>query len=203
MPRPMTRSASLCALPLVLSLAMVASADRAPSRQDADAMRRKIELIGDRALSQAPDTLRTAVTELEVNAYLVFDAKDQLPTGVIDPYVTIVGDGRLSARATVDLDAVKSERQSTGLFDPMNLLSGQLPVAATGVLHTENGMARLDLESTQVSGIRVPKTVLQQLVSYYSRTDANPDGLSLDDPFPLPARIKRIEVGKGEAVIVQ
>ena len=43
----------------------------------------------------------------------------------------------------------------------------------------------------------VPKTVLQELVSYYSRTPENPDGINMDDPFELPARIREIRVGTG------
>ena len=33
----------------------------------------------------------------------------------------------------------------------------------------------------------IPKTVLQELLSYYSRTTENPDGINMDDPFELPA----------------
>jgi len=31
------------------------------------------------------------VTENEVNSYLVYEAKEQLPTGVVEPSVTILG----------------------------------------------------------------------------------------------------------------
>jgi hypothetical protein len=49
----------------------------------------------------------------------------------------------------------------------------------------------------------VPKTFLQELVSYYSRTPTNPRGVNLEDPFALPASIRQIDVGAGQAVIVQ
>ena len=49
----------------------------------------------------------------------------------------------------------------------------------------------------------VPKSFLQELVSYYSRTPKNPQGVSLDDPFALPASIRQIDVGAGQAVVVQ
>ena len=188
---------------VALTVAVQGAADRPPSKDDADSMRQKIMVIALQSISQAHDSRRTPVTEQEVNAYLMYDAKDQLPQGVVDPSVSILGNGRLSGTATVDLDKVKAERQSTGFFDPMKLLSGRLPVSATGVLTSDNGMARLDLESTTVSGIRVPKSLLQSLVSYYSKTEQTPNGVNLDDPFPLPAGIKQIEVGKGQAVIVQ
>ena len=49
----------------------------------------------------------------------------------------------------------------------------------------------------------IPKTVLQELLSYYSRTKENPNGINMDDPFELPARIREIRVGKATATIVQ
>ena len=50
---------------------------------------------------------RTTITERELNAYFAFDVQPDLPAGVVMPAVTIVGDGRLSGRAVVDLDAVR------------------------------------------------------------------------------------------------
>lgn len=204
MPRSMIRSiVARSVLAIVFAAAVHGSASRPVSPEDAASMRQKIATIGLQSMSQATEPRRTPISEQEVNAYLTYDAKDQLPTGVVDPSVEIIGDGRLAGQATVDLDKVKAERQSTGFFDPMKLLSGRLPVSATGVLTTENGTARLDLESTSVSGIRVPKSLLQSLVSYYSKTEENPNGLNLDDPFPLPAGITHIEIGRGQAVVVQ
>jgi hypothetical protein len=45
--------------------------------------------------------------------------------------------------------------------------------------------------------------LLQEIISYYSRSKENPSGLSLDDPFALPARIREIQVERGQAIIVQ
>jgi hypothetical protein len=45
--------------------------------------------------------------------------------------------------------------------------------------------------------------LLQEIISHYSRSAANPSGLSLDDPFALPARIREIQVERGQAIIVQ
>jgi hypothetical protein len=81
--------------------------------------------------------------------------------------------------------------------------SGRLPVAATGVLTTSNGVGRFTLESANVAGVPVPKLFLQQVVSYYSRSPSRPSGISLDDSFALPARIREIQVGRGEALVIQ
>ena len=47
------------------------------------------------------------------------------------------------------------------------------------------------------------RTLLQEVVSYYSRTPEHPEGIRLDEAFALPANIQKIEVGSGQAVVVQ
>jgi hypothetical protein len=85
----------------------------------------------------------------------------------------------------------------------MGYLTGRLPVTATGRLTTRDGVGRFQLESAAISGVPVPKALLQELLSYYSRTSANPDGINMDDPFQLPSRIREIRVGAGTATVVQ
>jgi hypothetical protein len=146
---------------------------------------------------------RTPVSEQELNAYLAYDAGEQIPAGIVQPSISILGDGRLAGRAFVDLDLVRRQRESRGLLDPLRYLSGRLEIAASGLLRTREGIAHFELESASLSGVTVPKLVLQELLSFYSRTPENPDGLGLDDPFALPANIREIEVGRGQAIVVQ
>jgi hypothetical protein len=190
----------------VLGFALVAAAGQTlPLTQRAsDQLQKKITLINENGRARQPAKRRTAVTEAEVNSYLKYAMATELPTGVTDPYVTIEGSGRLSGRAIVDLNRVKAERSSGRWLDPLSYLGGKAPVAAVGVLRTSQGTAKLELESTTISGVVVPKMLLQALVSYYSRSADDPDGFGLDDAFELPAGIREIEVGKkGEAVVIQ
>ena len=159
------------------------------------------------ARSQLPPARRrkpvqTVVTEPEVNAYLRFRAGGTVPAGVVDPYVFALGNGRLAAAATVDLDAVRLSRER-GLFDVGQLLRGRVPVTATGVLRAHGGVFVFDLESATAAGFPFPKTLLQELVSFYSRSSANPGGVDLDAPFELPAGIREIVVQATKAIIVQ
>jgi hypothetical protein len=71
------------------------------------------------------------------------------------------------------------------------------------LLITQNGVGRFQLESAEISGISIPKSLVQELLTHYSRTAEKPAGINLDDPFELPARITEIRVGRGEAMIVQ
>jgi hypothetical protein len=179
------------------------NADVRASRADALLLKQKvaaITVIGSRPIKQPR---RTTVTENEINAYLVYDAAPDLPPGVVDPSVAILGTGRLSGRAVVDLDAVRKSSNPTSMLDPMSYLGGRVPITAVGVLTTNNGVGRFQLESATVSGVPVPKMILQQIVGYYTRTPEQPGGIGLDDPFALPARIREIQVQRGQAIIVQ
>jgi len=188
---------------VLIAAVAVPSADERSSKRDADLLKQKVATItafGDRPSNQIR---RTSVSESEVNAYLGYDGRSQLPAGVVDPAVSILGTGRLSGRAVVDLDAVRRAKASQSWFDPTNYLTGKLPVTATGRLQTSKGVGRFELEAASVGGVPVPKLLLQEIVSYYSRTAQNPAGINLDDPFALPARIREIQVERGQAIIVQ
>jgi hypothetical protein len=145
----------------------------------------------------------TAITERELNAYFRYDMRDQFPAGVSEPTVTILGDGRVAASAIVDLDAVRDAQQSSGWLNPMRFLSGRLPVTARGVIESQHGTARFLLDTADISGVPVPKSLLQQVLSYYSSTPENPQGLNLDDAIDLPAGIREIRVQPGQAIVVQ
>ncbi len=180
-----------------------AAAAQQASRRDSDLFKQKVAAIVDAGSRSARDIRRTNVTENEVNAYLAYDVKDQIPAGVVNPTVTILGTGRVSGRAIVDLDAVRKQQNPTSLLDPTSYLTGHVPVTATGVLQTSNGVGRFQLESATIGGVPVPKLLLQQIVSYYSRSPDKPGGIGLDDAFALPARIREIQVERGQAIIVQ
>jgi hypothetical protein len=203
----MWREASVTSTVVVcaLGLASIVSlrADVRASKREAALLKQKVATINDRAAKPSSVARRITVTESEVNSYLVYEARDQIPVGVVDPSITVIGPGRLSARAVVDLDAVRKQKAPTSLLDPMNYLMGRLAVTAVGTLKTANGVGRIELESSSVGSVPIPKILLQEIVSYYSRSAEKPAGISLDDPFPLPARIREIQVDRGQAIIVQ
>ncbi len=193
------------AIGCVLALTASIAADQRHARQDADRFDAKLTRIvslGNAVPrgSAAPRT--TEITDRELNAYLEHHGREQIPAGILEPAINALGNGRVSGRAVVDLDAVRQQKQR-GWMDPMNYMSGRLPVTATGTLTTKEGIGRFTLESAEVSGVAVPKALIQELVSYYSRTPENPSGISMDDAFELPAQIREIRVGKAQSIVVQ
>ena len=173
------------------------------SREQAQVFQQKLQRIRELAQKKSDKPRETPITQDEVNSYLRFSAGDQIPVGVTEPTIVIQSEGRLSGRAVVDLDAIRRQKGSGSWFDPTSYLTGSLPVTATGVLRTDNGRGQFTLERAAVSGIPIPKSFLQEIVSYYSRSDDYPTGVNIDDPFALPAEIRRIDVAPARAVIVQ
>ncbi|PWT82731.1 MAG: hypothetical protein C5B57_08230 [Blastocatellia bacterium] len=173
------------------------------SRLDAASLKQKVAGIAAFGESPANRPNRTTLTENEVNAYLAYEAREQLPAGLVDPAVSIIGGGRVTARATVDLDAVRKQRNSRSLLDPMSYATGRLPVTAGGVLKTNSGFGTFELETATLAGVPVPKSLLQEIVAYYSRSPEKPAGIGLDDRFALPARIREIQVETGRAIVIQ
>jgi hypothetical protein len=186
-----------------VAVTLAAAADARSSRRDANLMKQKVATINRLGEKPQKERRRTTVTENELNAYLALEVLGDLPKGVVNPNVSILGGGRLSGRAVVDLDAVRKESPPKGLLDPKNLLIGRLPIAATGVLTTSNGVGRFALESASVGGLPIPKFLLQEILTYYSRSPERPEGLNIDDPFALPVRIREIQVSRGQAIVVQ
>ena len=149
-----------------------------------------------------PTGYRTEFTGDEVNAYLQLRLTSKFPAGVTDPSVSLLDQGRLSGRAVVDLDGIR-KKSSGGWFDPAAYLTGKLPMAASGTLKTAEGRGQFLLESAEISGIPIPKTLLQEVVSYYTRSPEMPGGVNLDAPFDLPSQIQRIDVVTNKATVVQ
>jgi hypothetical protein len=178
-------------------------ADVRATKRDAEVLRQKVATIN--AEAEKPNQAGPSDDGDRKRGKRVprYDAGKQIPVGVVEPSVSILGTGRLSGRAVVDLDAVRKQHNPTSLLDPMNYLSGRLPVSATGVLTTSQGKGRFQLESAYISSIPVPKLLLQEIVSYYSKTAESPAGINIDDPFELPAKIREIRVERGQAIVVQ
>jgi hypothetical protein len=174
------------------------------TKEDGDRFQAKLVRIvelgnGGRRTTRAE---KTRLTDAEVTSYLRYNASGQVPAGIVEPMLTALGEGRVGGRAIVDLDVVRKQKER-GWLDPLAYLSGRLPLTARGKLITQGGVGRFQLEAAEVSGVSIPKTVLQELLTYYSRTPENPNGINMDDPFDLPSKIREIQVGKGEAVVVQ
>ena len=194
--------AHLLLLALVLLTTSLAAAP-VVSQQLADACEKKVIAVQQQAGVPSKTARATPFAEGELNSYLRFKATELLPTGLTEPVLTLLGAGRVTGNAVIDLDVVREKQSKGSWFDPTTYLTGKLPVTATGIVRTSAGVGRFELLSAEISGVPIPKSFLGQMVTFFTRTANNPGGSSIDDNFALPADIVRIDVEAGRAIVVQ
>ena len=181
----------------------VLSAAEVLTPQLGNAFAKKVVVVQEHANAGVKKPLSTTFSQAETNSYLKYNAGDLLPTGLTQPTVTLIGEGRLAGEAVVDLDIVRRKSGSGGWFDPTSYLTGKLPVTASGRIITGDGKARFDIERAEVSGVPIPRSFLAQMVNFFTRTADNPKGSSIDDTFEMPAKIRRIDVESGRFTVHQ
>lgn len=187
---------------LVAAVTAAAVGAQSPQAQ-ADVVQTKLNAVMAAAPKPgaAASARRTVFTQTEMNAYLRYRAK-WIPPGITEPSVQFVGANRIATLVTADLDGVR-KKSSGGWFDPTSYLSGRLPVYVTGTLTTGAGKGRFVLDTATVDGIPVPRVFVHELLAYYTRSETNPGGVRMEEPFELPSDIDRIDVAAGQAVVIQ
>jgi hypothetical protein len=161
----------------------------------AERMHQKLESIVRFGAIPRLETQSTTIEEGEVNAYLQTYLREEIPPGITQPTLKILGDNRLSATATLDLDAMNASRPPSEGFDPIRVLRGSLGAKVSGRLVTENGSGRFELESAELGGIPLPRALVSQLVASYD--------VNIDDAFDLPSSIREIRVEPGQVTVLQ
>ena len=169
----------------------------------ADRMQQKLEAIVRFGAIPRLETQSTVIEEGEVNAYLEHYLRSEIPPGISTPVLRILAENRLSATATLDLDVMNASRPPAEGFDPLRMLTGSLPAKVTGRLVTENGSGRFELESAELGGIPLPRVLVSQIVSRYSVSADEPNGINLDAPFDLPSSIREIRIEPGQVTVLQ
>ena len=197
------RSARVVVLSLAVTAAAATLQGATASRQQADSLARKITQITQRASqAPAPGAHRTEVSEDEVNSWFVYRGRPYLPEGVTNPSVTMIGDGTMRGAVTVDLESVSKKKSGSSGLDLLSYL-GKVPVEVIGTLRARDGRGQFEVKSAEVAGVPVPKAILQQLLSHYASSPEDKKPISLDASFELPAKIRSIDVGRGQLVVVQ
>ena len=176
-------------------------------KRDSERMQKNVTAILVRAATppakgKPAATLRTTFTDKELNAWLAEDGKANVPVGLVSPVVTFTGPGKLTVRGMVDLDAVRKSRERS-VLDPMNYLSGMMAISMNGVLSGVSGHGTFDVETAALGNVTVPKILLQELISFYSKSSEFPDGITLTKPFVLPAGVRDLAIQRGSATVVQ
>ena len=170
---PRARDAKILWTVLALSVTVPSAAALQLSREQGDSFERKIAEINKNALSEPARAKRTLTTELEVNSYLAFNIKDKIPRGLTNPEIRLLGNNQLAGRVLVDMDEFRRNRSSGDIMDPLSYVSGQVPLTARGWLRSQEGKGQFQLTSAEILGVPLPKPIVQELVSYFSRSPEN------------------------------
>ena len=109
--KPFVWTSALVGGTLLLAAPVVSQPSRL-TQQDATRFQAKLATITKYAQlpSHNSQPRSIQVTDTEVNSYLKYAAGPQIPAGIVEPTLTAVGEGRVTGRAIVDLDAVRNQK---------------------------------------------------------------------------------------------
>jgi len=182
-------------------------ADRRPaaagqSWEESDALARKIEDVERRRKEKTAGTRRpttVSFTDRELSSYLNLAYAEKLPKGLTNVEVQFERD-RVVAKGMLDLDRVKG-RVRENSWSPLSFMSGVVPVEATGKVTGKDGFGTIVWETVYVSSVRVPITMLEQIVLTSTKNAEYPEGFDIHAPFRLPYAAKSLRVDRGRAVV--
>ena len=140
------------------------------------------------------------VSQRQLNSYVNLSLGRSIPQGVTDLVIEIQKD-RLRARAMLDLDRVKQQLPAGAMSGILAYLSGTVPVELVGRLWSTNGKGRVEIEQATVAGVSMPASMLAQLVSLSTRSQAQPAGVDILAPFRLPWTARQVRLEPGRALV--
>jgi hypothetical protein len=185
---------------IVAALVLAAAASDGVSWDLANSLTRKLEAIEKRRLEARRKPETVLFTQGEVNSYLNLAYAEKLPKGVRDVVVQLDRD-RILAKGLVNIDRVKGKVGESGGWGPLSFLSGDVPVEITGKVTAKDGFGVVVWESVYLSSMRVPTSVLEQLVQSATKSASNPEGIDISAPFRLPYSVNRLRLEPGRALL--
>jgi hypothetical protein len=167
----------------------------------ANSLSRKLEAIEKRRLEKRRKPESVLFTQGEVNSFLNLTYAEKLPKGVRDVEVRLDRD-RILAKGLVNIDRVKGKvGEGGGGFGPLSFLSGDVPVEIQGKVTAKDGFGQVTWESVYLASMRVPTSMLEQLVQSATKSEANPEGFDISAPFRLPYSVNRLRLEPGRALL--
>ena len=192
----------ILAVVVAIGVATQTEPDAPLTLADGRQLEQALSEISRNAAASLDEPRSVTITERSVNAYLRFQGAHLLPAGISDPEITMGQAGRVTGRATVDLDDVRAQRPR-GMLDPLRYVSGSVPVTAVAVVQSADQMVHVEIESVYLGSVPVPMTVLLELVRFHSRSEGQPEGVDLTQPVRLPQGIDAVRVEESQIVVVQ
>jgi len=166
-------------------------------------LKEKVEkVIANGELDPAP-AQTTRFSEAELNSILNSEIAAWIPQGIREPQVRLLGNDRFSLRVIVDIDEFKRRRKRQRSSGPLNFFTGKMPALVRGDLISGDGKGQFKLQSTEVNGIPLPPALALELLSMHTKTRRRPEGVDIQKPFDLPAKIRQLQIHPAELVVIQ
>ena len=170
-----------------------------PEPSPTESLNRKLQQIRDRHANGAETSKRFHVSDEEANAYLVYRVAEQLPPEVTKPWVRF-GVDQIEAGALLDASLLGAYLKDSYLT---RFLEGSVEVEVLAQVVAEDGVGQVEWESVTVAGVPLPTTLVQRLVAANSKNPALPEGVRIDEPFPLPYGIVSARARTGKLILRQ
>jgi hypothetical protein len=168
---------------------------------EADTVARHLRRISRRLRSgRRASTETIVVTERELNSFVNLSLADKIPPEVSELQFHL-GQNRLGARAVVDLDRLREKLPAGGPTLTLFMPSGSVPVELGGRVESAEGLARVELETVLVSGLRLPPSLIAEIVSFATRSEERPEGLDIAAPMALPWTARSVRLEPGRALV--
>jgi hypothetical protein len=123
-------------------------------------IKRKFDLIESERLR--PGT-HVTLTSRELNAYVANEVHEYAPQGVRNTQLEL-GDGSASGAALIDFLKLKQASGEAPGWAMSKLLAGEKPVRVTARIRSAEGLAQVDVERVEISGIVIEGKMLDYLI---------------------------------------
>jgi len=166
------------------------------SEKAAKSLQQKIDAIqaAENNPKHKPGSTRVEVSEVELESYLLYSLKEDIPAQVDSADVQLAQD-------TVALDTqITFSSNATGnpVFDA--LVGGTHNLFVKGKLVAREHRGKFDLLEVRVDGIPVPNVLIQSLMKRYVQPKY-PD-VDLNEPFDMPWGIQELKLEQGKASVI-
>jgi len=160
---------------------------------------RSLEAPDPRAGSPASPVV---ITENEVNAYLQVHGPEFLPAGVREPSARLQPE-HVTGAATVNFDEFSRTYGNPNDWGPKVLASmfnGSQKVTVTAKVVSQNGEAKVDIESVTVGSTKLPSWLIEFVLQNYIQPRYKVD---LSKPIRLPEHVSQLVLGTGQAIFLR
>jgi hypothetical protein len=166
------------------------------SAKSAKALQDKIDAIkqAHAANERAPRASRVDISEVELESYMLFEMKDEIPA-TMDSFDVQLAPGTVAAQTQLTFS---SDATGNPLIDAV--VGGTHDLFVKGALSGVDSRGRFELLEVRVDGIPVPKVLIETLVDRYVKPQY-PEA-DLKEPFDLPWGIEELTLEKGKATVV-